>query len=127
MDLAAARTSLAALIAPVVTCLPHIEPDPTAPVAMVLPSTPFVYAATFEESYPFNLTVILLAGALSARSGQLARLDVWLSPGDGSVVDAVNADGRFGVSQLLTYGVTSLADGGTQFWGASLEVICYSA
>jgi hypothetical protein len=127
MLFATARAELADLIAPIVRALPHVEPDPTAPCAMVYPPVPFDYSSTFEDVFPFSLRVLLLAGSLSARSGQLSRLDAWISTeGDDSVVVAIQADGRFQVAQLLTYGVTALADGATQYYGAELDVVCFS-
>lgn len=106
-----------------------LRDDPKPPCAIVYPKPPFPFDETFDGTSRPTFCVLILVGYVNTTGAQ-EKLGAFLSAaGDTSIKAAIEADQTLGgvvseclVTDIESYGVISLTDGGTRYLSAELNV-----
>jgi hypothetical protein len=134
VDIPTIRTALKAAV----NTIPQLHADdlrdsPNVPCAIILPDAPFDFDLTLDGAVWPKFLVTLLVAYTDTGSAQ-AEMDRYLSSdGPSSVKTALEQDRTLGgavsscsVTELRSYGVIQLRDGGVRYLAAELVVEVYA-
>lgn len=130
MDIEAIRTALKDAIKTVNDLrVEDLRDDPHPPCAIVYPKAPFPFDATNDGTSIPEFCVLILVPYVNTTSAQTRLGDFLSDEGDTSIKVAIESDQTLGgvvsdciVTDLESYGVISLSDGGTRYLSAELVV-----
>lgn len=139
MDIGTVRTALKEALSRVEGLnVDDLRDNPEAPCAIVYPDPPFAIDLSFGDKPDQRPTFTVLLLVLYNDTGDAQeRLDAFLSTeGASSVLQAIEEDesgkntlggvvGSAGVTEIKSYGVIQLADGGVRYLSAELSVEVY--
>ena len=136
MDLTAIRTGLKDTLSTISGLnVTDLCDNPLPPCVMVYPEAPFQIDLAFEHGLQMPRFIVMVLVPYIDTPDAQEQMDTFLgTTGDNSIIAAISADQTLGgavseaaVTELKSYGIIELSDGGTRYLNADLAVEIYSS